>query len=626
MYIDVFSNQVQKEKVYVFLARKESRNGGNIMIDAIFDTAYPAGRFDTSLNLIEGNPYMYRFFGSNVYFSIQKIVNADEQKKLAEDIEQCRQNPQLRIDECIHISNSKGGQDCYFLGMKLSDTPDILNITLINVTESKAHINSLNRRLMLARNYLTLNGTAVFVYKPSTNFIEISYVKNEQTAVFYNMDIDEWKAQMYEENRINLEDKDLFDLLCATIKLANESRTVIFRGSIIGDRNRMETYRVNLNIHEYTGDEPVVAGTWAIINPGSNDANSDYFEDSYIDALTGLLNKKAIISYAENAVSGINHDNVALAIMDIDNFKGVNDNYGHMFGDKVIKAVGEVIKSAVGTDAVAGRMGGDEFLIVFEKCQNELEYRNILRCIKSNVHAVYNGQMGDNTLSCSIGLARYGYGPGSTSYHDLFKIADRALYLAKQKGKDRYIIYKPEIHGDYSSKGDNGDIVNISNSYYSAAEIDKLHTLFTRIIVEGIDVIPETLDLFAKALKLDRVSVFYGEGNSPKFTSNYNGSVCPANPIVIKDEKYLGLFNNNMLAMSNVHAIEYSCPNVFNVLIDTEISSTMQYVLRDAGNNVAGLITADIFGIPIAFPKIVTNVYQNMCSIINAVLLREKLI
>lgn len=596
------------------------------MIDAIFDTAYPAGRFDTSLNLIEGNPYMYRFFGSNIYFSILKIVSPDEQEKLAKDIECCRQNPQLSIDECIHISNSSGGQDCYFLGMKLSDTPDILNITLINVTESKAHINSLNRRLMLARNYLTLNGTAVFVYKPSTNFIEISYVKNEQTAVFFNMDIDEWKKQMYEENRINIEDKDLFDLMCATVKLARESRTVIFRGSVIGDKNRMETYRVSFNIHEYTGDEPVVAGTWAIINPDSNDANSTYFEDSYVDALTGLLNKKAIMSYAENAVNGLNHDHVALAIMDVDNFKSVNDNYGHMFGDMVIKAVGEIIKNAVGTDAVAGRMGGDEFMIVFEKCQNELEYRNILRCIKSNVHSVYSGKMGDNTLSCSIGLARYGYGPGSTSYHDLFKIADRALYLAKQKGKNRYIIYKPEIHGDYSSNGENSDILNMSNSYYSAAEIDKLHAMFTRIIVDGIEVIPETLDLFANALKLDRVSIFYGNSDVPKFTSHYAGSVCPANPIVIRDEKYLGLFNNNMLAMSNVHAIEYSCPNVFNVLIDTGISSTMQYILRDSDNKTAGLISADILGNAIAFPKIVTNVYQNMCSIINAVLLREKLL
>ncbi len=596
------------------------------MIDAIFDTAYPAGRFDTSLNLIEGNPYMYRFFGSNVYFSILKIVNADEQKKLTADIELCRNNPQLRIDECIHIDNNSGGQDCYFIGMKLSDTPDILNITLINVTESKAHINSLNRRLMLARNFLTLNGTAVFVYRPSTGFIEISYVKNEQTAVFFNMHIDEWRTQMYEENRINLEDKDLFDLFCATVKVAKENRSIIFRGSVIGDKNRMETYRVSFNVHEYSGDEPVVAGTWSIMHAGTNDANSNYFEDSYIDALTGLLNKKAIMSYAENAVNGINHDHVGLAIMDIDNFKSVNDNYGHMFGDKVINAVGEVIKNAVGTDAVAGRMGGDEFLIVFEKCQNELEYRNILRCIKSNVQNVYKGQMGDNSLSCSIGLARYGYGPGSTSYHDLFKIADRALYLAKQKGKNRYIIYKPEIHGDYSSKGENEDIVNVSNSYYSAAEIDKLNTMFTRIIIDGIDVIPETLNLFASALKLDRVSIFFGDGSLPKFTSNYIGNVCPANPIVIKDEKYLGLFNNNMLAISNVHAIEYSCPNVYNVFIDTEISSTMQYILRDADNTPAGLVSADIFGIPIAFPKVVTNVYQNMCSIINAVLLREKLI
>ncbi len=596
------------------------------MIEANFDITYPAGRFDMTLNLKEGNPYMYRFFGSNIYFSILKIISEDEQQKLLDAIELCRKSPQLKIDHSIHVANKSGGQDCYLLTMQLSDEPDFLDVELINVTDSKSHIDMLNKRLMLARNFITLNGAAVFIYTPSTGNMELSYVKNEQTAVFYDMNIDEWAKRLYDENRIVPEDRDIFDTFCAIVKKADESRSVIFRGSVIGDKNRVETYRVTFGIHKYGNDEPVVTGTWAIVNQATNDNNSSYFEDTYIDSLTGLLNKGAIMSYAENAVNSGNHDNVALAIMDIDNFKGVNDNYGHMFGDKVIKAVADVIKNAVNTDAVAGRMGGDEFLIVFEKCQDELEYRNILRCIKTNVQTVYQGEMGDNTLSCSIGLARYGFGPGSTNYHDLFRIADRALYLAKQKGKNRYIIYKPEIHGDYSSKGDNADMVNISNSYYSVEEVAKLHTLMSKVIIEGAGIIPSLLDQFAIAFKLDRVSLFCNDETSPRYTSNYTGDICPANPAVIKDTGYLGLFNKDLMTLSNVHAVEYSVPDVYQIFLDTHISSTIQFLLRDSEHNVAGLITSDIFGLPIAFPKTIGQVYQNMCSIINAVLIREKIL
>ncbi len=95
--------------------------------------------------------------------------------------------------------------------------------------------------------------------------------------------------------------------------------------------------------------------------------------------------------------------NIALSIIDIDDFKSVNDNFGHLFGDKVIKAVANVIKNAVGTSGVAGRIGGDEFFIVFEKLNNELEYRNVLRCIKTNVAIQYQDQM-ERKLSCSMVL------------------------------------------------------------------------------------------------------------------------------------------------------------------------------------------------------------------------------
>jgi diguanylate cyclase (GGDEF)-like protein len=356
---------------------------------------------------------------------------------------------------------------------------------------------------------------------------------------------------------------------------------------------------------------------------------SNAFEDACIDGLTGLLNKKAITRYAEKAIenAGKNGHQVAFAMMDVDNFKSVNDNFGHLFGDKVIKAVGDVIKYAIGTDAVAGRMGGDEFLIVFERFDDELEYRNVLRCIKTKVNYVYaNKFTGSNKLSCSIGLGRYGIGCCSSTYNDLFKIADKALYLAKQKGKNRYIIYKPELHGDFNSPSDSGDdTVKITRTYYSDEDIDKLNSLISDTIVYGSEVIGELIDKLASVLMLDRVNVFTGSRAIPAFANTVTAGSDKgfSNPSVLGDAQYLSIFNKNKMVISNIHGIEYTLPETFKKFSDEGIGSLMQYVMVDRNGKVAGLVTAEIFEKFTSFPKIAIQIFEITCRTINSVLIRE---
>ena len=295
-----------------------------------------------------------------------------------------------------------------------------------------------------------------------------------------------------------------------------------------------------------------------------------------------------------------------------------------MFGDKVIKAVGNVIKNAVGTNAVAGRMGGDEFFIVFEQFTDELEFRNVLRCIKTNVSTVYHDQM-ERKLSCSIGLARYGVGPFSTTYHDLFKIADRSLYLAKVKGKNRYIIYKPELHGDFNLQNDD-DIINVSNTFYSETDINALHNMLSDLIVYGTDSVTEVLDFFAHVMTINRVSVFLSDSGAPAYTNTLPADVPMADPSVLKNVKYLYLFTNNLLAVSNLQSLEFSTPEVYKLLSDTGVACFMQYIVRDREGEPVGLISADVFDRSSAFPKIAITLFADMCRTLNAVFLREHLI
>ena len=597
--------------------------GGSPLIDTKFDIAYAAGRFDLSLNILDGNPQLFNLMGMESYYSLYKMLPDDEQKKVRTATAKCLETPGLQCDECVHITVN-GKLCCYILTITLSREGDAYDIQLINVTNTENRVNELNRRINTARDYIALPGVAVFAYYPETQRFYLYYVNQQQNVTIFDQNFEEWAAQMLGENRISVEDMEIFQAFCSTLRSGKSSQTYTFHGCIISDANILERYRVSFKPKTYENGEAIVIGTWSIIHEATGDADANILEDSYVDSLTGLLNKKSIMKYAEDALKGKNREHVALAIIDIDDFKSVNDNFGHMFGDKVIKAVAGVIKNAVGTTGVAGRIGGDEFFIVFEKLSEELEFRNVLRCIKTNVAIQYQDQM-ERKLSCSIGLARYGIGPFSTTYHDLFKIADRSLYLAKVKGKNRYIIYKPELHGDFNIQNDE-DIINVANTFYSETDINALHNMLTDLIVYGIDSITEVLDFFAHVLTINRVSVFLSDSGAPAYTNTLPAGVPMADPSVLKNIKYLYLFTNDLLAVSNLQSLEFSTPEVYQLLSETGVACFMQYILRDREGEVAGLISADVFDRSSAFPKIALTLFADMCRVMNAVFIRDNLI
>jgi hypothetical protein len=262
---------------------------------------------------------------------------------------------------------------------------------------------------------------------------------------------------------------------------------------------------------------------------------------------------------------------------------------------------------------------------VFEKFTDELEYRNVLRCIKTKVGFVYQNKFGaDNKLTCSIGLGRYGYGSCSTTYHDLFKIADRALYLAKQKGKNRYIIYKPEIHGDFNSPDDNGDIVNITTKYYSENDIDKLNILLSDTIIYGSEIINDLLEQLASILMTDQINIFILPKTSPDFMYSASNDIKYVDCAVLNNKHYLSLFTRDRLVISNIHGIEYTLPDIYKSFSDSNISSLMQYLIRDKKGHISGLISAEISDRFTAFPKIAVQLFENASRTINSVLIREE--
>lgn len=162
--------------------------------------------------------------------------------------------------------------------------------------------------------------------------------------------------------------------------------------------------------------------------------------EAQMDQLTNLYNKvtteRLITDFLQNDRSGGNH---TFIMIDIDNFKNINDTYGHFYGDSVLSHMSAIIRKSFRLSDIVGRVGGDE-LVVFMKNVHSVEYVHE----KVNVLAGSFRQelcVNDKTIkiSSSIGIAIYDI-DGKT-YDELYRNADAALYEAKKQGKDRVVFH-----------------------------------------------------------------------------------------------------------------------------------------------------------------------------------------
>lgn len=172
--------------------------------------------------------------------------------------------------------------------------------------------------------------------------------------------------------------------------------------------------------------------------------NSESPSNSMLDSLTKLPNRESFQQYLESATKRSTRmgTTFALAYMDLDHFKPINDLYGHQVGDIVLTTVAErLIASIRGCDFVA-RIGGDEFVVIFEPLESDDDISPIAdRIVKSIKESItVNNYTID--ISCSMGIALY---PKDGNLDKLITSADAAMYKAKENGKNQYRFYDDEI-------------------------------------------------------------------------------------------------------------------------------------------------------------------------------------
>jgi two-component system, cell cycle response regulator len=159
------------------------------------------------------------------------------------------------------------------------------------------------------------------------------------------------------------------------------------------------------------------------------------------DPLTGLFNRRYMVETLDRELQRASRENypIGIAIFDIDNFKGFNDQYGHVAGDLILAEMGELLRQKTRHSDVACRYGGEEFLVVMPNANPSLTYKRAetIRGLVKSVELTHHGQK-LNAISISAGVAVFPY--HGSNVIELISAADMALYRAKREGRDRVLM------------------------------------------------------------------------------------------------------------------------------------------------------------------------------------------
>jgi diguanylate cyclase (GGDEF)-like protein len=168
------------------------------------------------------------------------------------------------------------------------------------------------------------------------------------------------------------------------------------------------------------------------------------------DPLTGLANRKLFADRMDSALSPSSVGGVmALMVIDLDDFKDINDSLGHAAGDEVLVHVSERLGASIRPVDTAVRLGGDEFAVVIESCSSRVVAEQIGERVVATLNAPVEMSSGWLTVRASAGLAIAA--AGTVAQPDLMRVADAAMYRAKAAGKRRLVIDSSQLDAEFGA-------------------------------------------------------------------------------------------------------------------------------------------------------------------------------
>ncbi len=278
--------------------------------------------------------------------------------------------------------------------------------------------------------------------------------------------------------------------------------------------------RMNLNI--YKDDDKALQELW---------------EAAHLDSLTRLYSRHGMETWIEGQLDSMGPDDVATMLMlDVDNFKIINDTYGHMLGDALLIDIADSIRTLFTDEFFCGRIGGDEYQIFSINVSEDI-IRNKANQLCQDICVKYQQNHQQYDVTISIGIAQSDKQRGRT-YSDLYKMADMALYQAKSGGKNGVSSYDGSMQMQEPAERitvRHEEVVQLGDSGFSSSKIlldgvieelyqhhDPRTTIehVSKLIVEAFDVTRAYASCYTPDESHIGKSYFYAQNDDPNITPN----------------------------------------------------------------------------------------------------------
>lgn len=561
----------------------------NDPVEFLSEKLYSPGRVvvDKSFHTQSADEAFFRYFGNDVTYSIRRTINDDDFPRIAECLELAACN---EIRRTVIRMKGINGLSRYILASvrRLSpnhETEPLFSILFSDIysLEDLAYIR--DRKLSDLRHVLSLINDLAFEYSFETKKIRIFMYDSCREMTLLCENLEKWRRDSIEAGFILSRYVDSFNALCRDIKNGVYRFDYEIESSVLtqGSTRELCLFR---GITRYDDpDTRRVSGIISVVSSRQKSKDINLTIEANKDSISGLLNKRAVTSFAMEILAGKPQYNVNLVILDIDGFTDINSSYGHLFGDEVLYTVAGIVKKEINTHGIAGRISGSSFLIVLEDTKDEEDLRGVLRAIRTNTEFAFADRFKNFRLTCSMGVSTYPV--DSADYDELFMQADKALYLAQQKGHNRYVIYDINKHGPVEKDVENKIV------YLSRKDAESNRLSFAGQLAESLVLgrIPDTsvlMEQIRSQFAIDDICVFAGKDMNLILSC---GNAQSKNAAYLFDNGYTERFTGDgIFVIDNVNELEGRDDNAFAQLTEQNIGGAVQYLMTE-NSIIKGMIS-----------------------------------
>ncbi|MBO4415984.1 MAG: GGDEF domain-containing protein [Lachnospiraceae bacterium] len=296
--------------------------------------------------------------------------------------------------------------------------------------------------------------------------------------------------------------------------------------------------------------------------------------DEILDPLTGILSRPYALEFAHHLIA--NKKPFTFTIVDLDNFKTINDTYGHAAGDIVLKAVSKGLAEYTGEYGLVGRFGGDELLIIdIKNISFEDKKKYFDRLYKGHTVLRTHVRLDSEEVFVTATSGCASYPQDAYDFESLFEIIDKTLYLGKSKGRNCYTIYEESEHKDVAvrqiaKRGIYTDLRTLSG------------------LMSGVDGTENKLKSAIHFLQdaLQTEDMFFIDRDGIMRAVNDENFCCEVGDIggIVEEEVY---------ACSSVDSIREKCPKLYDALTQHGLGSALIARIGEQGK-AQGYLTAAV--------------------------------